>query len=65
MDAIAMNSEDCAEVNTDRCIGCGVCVPACPSEAVELLVKDEASYRVPPKNSVEQMVSMAKKRGVL
>ena len=35
-----------ATVNTDECLGCGVCVDACPAEAIKLedghAVVDEA-----------------------
>jgi Fe-S-cluster-containing hydrogenase component 2 len=36
--AIAVNLE-VAEIDYDRCIGCGLCVGACPSEAMDLVVK--------------------------
>jgi Fe-S-cluster-containing hydrogenase component 2 len=35
-------------VDLDRCIGCGACVPTCPSNAVKLRAK--ARETVPPKD---------------
>jgi ferredoxin len=35
-------------VDLDRCIGCGVCVPACPTEALHLAPKGEPV--VPPRD---------------
>jgi Fe-S-cluster-containing hydrogenase component 2 len=45
----ALHSVDGATaVDLDRCIGCGLCVSTCPSEAVRLRAK--ASETVPPKD---------------
>ena len=65
MNALRINAGEVAEVNTDRCIGCGLCVTTCPTEAIRLMAKPEMEYHVPPKNSAEQMMSMAQKRGLL
>jgi Fe-S-cluster-containing hydrogenase component 2 len=62
MDAITI--EEKAVVNADRCIGCGLCAIDCPSESIRLVPK-EGALKVPPKNSAEQMLAMAKMRGVL
>jgi Fe-S-cluster-containing hydrogenase component 2 len=35
-----------AVVDRDRCIGCGVCVPACPTQSINL-VKKPAEVRPP------------------
>ncbi len=64
MEALTMVN-DIAMVNLDRCIGCGLCVTTCPSGAMRLVPKDEGEIRVPPKNSMEQMMTMAQKRGIL
>jgi Pyruvate/2-oxoacid:ferredoxin oxidoreductase delta subunit len=63
MDAIAV--EETAVVDLRRCIGCGVCVPACPTEALALKAKAEDAAYVPPKNTVETYLNMAKERGLL
>jgi Pyruvate/2-oxoacid:ferredoxin oxidoreductase delta subunit len=63
MNAITVDAT--AAVDPQRCIGCGVCLPACPTEALALKVKSEAAPYVPPKNTVETYVNMAKERGLL
>jgi len=63
MDALALD-DLVMRVNLDRCIGCGLCVMSCPEEAIALHPKPEGQRRVPPRNSLEQMLGMAMKRGV-
>jgi len=65
MNALSMNDDDIATVDIDRCIGCGLCVTTCPTEALKLVPKAEAEIRTPPLSTVEQMMCMAQKRGVL
>jgi Pyruvate/2-oxoacid:ferredoxin oxidoreductase delta subunit len=65
MEAIAINEDGVAQVDLDRCIGCGLCVTACPSEAIGLIPKPDAGRRIPPTTSSEQMMQIAKNRGVL
>ncbi len=60
----AITLRDIAEVNVDRCIGCGLCIINCPVEAIALKQKNNAK-KIPPKNSAEQMMELAKMRGVL
>ena len=65
MDAIVLNDNDLAQVNLDRCIGCGLCVTTCPTQAICLEKKPEKEYTIPPKTTLEQMMNMAKDRGVI
>jgi len=65
MEAISMNDDDLAQVNPDRCIGCGLCVTTCPVEAINLTPKPDATLRLPPVNTAEQMMLMAQKRGIM
>ena len=65
MGALTMTDDEVAALDPDRCIGCGLCVTACPSEALSLHPKPQDLQRVPPENSMAQMMAMAVKRGVL
>jgi len=48
MDAISMTADEIAEINLDRCIGCGLCINTCPPEALLLMSKPEEARREPP-----------------
>ena len=52
MDAILEDDGD-YRVSTRRCIGCGVCVTTCPSEAIEMNLRGEPDLDVISKNMVE------------
>ncbi len=65
MDAISMNHEGIAVIDYDRCIGCGLCVITCPSDTILLEKKSEEKRKIPPKNSLEQMLTLAKQRGII
>jgi Fe-S-cluster-containing hydrogenase component 2 len=45
MDALD-SSDGATRVDEDRCIGCGLCVPTCPSEALSLVPKSRET--IPP-----------------
>jgi Pyruvate/2-oxoacid:ferredoxin oxidoreductase delta subunit len=64
MNALNMNDDDLAEINLNRCIGCGLCVTSCPAEAIRLVPKEGEKHRTPPASGIEQMMAMAKKRGI-
>jgi electron transport complex protein RnfB len=65
MEAIAMGADGLAEVRPERCIGCGLCVTTCPEEALALVPKPAEDQRVPPTSMAEQMLLLARKRGLL
>lgn len=62
MAAIRFGDGSTAETNLDRCIGCGLCVTHCPTGAIRLFPKKE--QRTPPPGTAEQMLSMARHRGL-
>ena len=46
----------------ERCIGCGVCVVTCPTEAMSMKSRPEAEHTVPPRNIVDWSVQRAANR---
>ena len=60
-----MTDDGLAQVLTERCIGCGLCVTACPTQAIELMPMPEDQLRVPPASAGEQMKRLAQKRGLI
>ncbi|BBO66217.1 hypothetical protein DSCA_01470 [Desulfosarcina alkanivorans] len=65
MGALTMGMEETVRVDPDRCIGCGLCVVTCPTEALRLIPKAGADCRIPPTSMAEQMMLMAKKRRLI
>jgi electron transport complex protein RnfB len=55
---------DTYQVIKERCIGCGLCVSTCPTEAIHLVRKDESEIVTPPRNEDEWLDIRAKSRGV-
>jgi NAD-dependent dihydropyrimidine dehydrogenase PreA subunit len=47
MDAIVIGEDEHALIDPEHCIGCGICVPTCPSTAVSLVLRESIT---PPPN---------------
>ncbi|MFP4446218.1 MAG: ATP-binding protein [Desulfosudaceae bacterium] len=63
--ALARDDDGLAVLNPDRCIGCGLCVITCPSAALSLHTKaPEEQYQL-PEDGMDQMMTLAQKRGIL
>ena len=64
MDAIQMKG-DVAVIDLNRCIGCGLCAPACVAHAIDLVRKDEKDCYVPPAYIDETYMRIAQERGLI
>jgi NAD-dependent dihydropyrimidine dehydrogenase PreA subunit len=62
VDAIEETDDLVYEVLSERCIGCGVCVLTCPTEAIGLEPRPEDDQIVPPSNIVDWSVERAANR---
>ena len=63
MKAVAVSEKQhTAVVDLNRCIGCGLCVPVCPTESISL-VKKPAERTPPPTREDLYDVIMARKKG--
>jgi ferredoxin len=56
--------EEAYHVIRDRCIGCGLCVSTCPSEAIKLVRKQPEKMVPPPKDEMAWYEERARERGV-
>jgi Na+-translocating ferredoxin:NAD+ oxidoreductase subunit B len=63
MDAI-VETEGYYYVQSETCIGCGVCVIDCPTESITLKLKPEADQESPPVNMVEWFQTRKMSRGL-
>jgi Na+-translocating ferredoxin:NAD+ oxidoreductase subunit B len=56
--------EDAFSVVKEKCIGCGLCISTCPSEAISLVRKPQAEIVQPPADETAWYDERAKNRGV-
>ena len=59
MNAISFKDEY-ASIILDRCIGCGLCIPKCPKNAIKLKKKDK--IKKPPRGHFRLMLSISRKK---
>jgi electron transport complex protein RnfB len=57
-------ADDAYVVLEDKCIGCGLCLSTCPSDAITLVRKSAEDIVLPPVNEEEWYERRAKARGV-
>ena len=63
VNAIA-EGDNAYRVISERCIGCGLCIDTCPSEAIQLIRKEDAEIEPPPKDEMDWYEKRAKIRGI-
>jgi len=56
--------EDAYRVVREKCIGCGLCVSTCPTDAISLVRKEAGEIEAPPQNEMEWYEKRAQLRGV-
>ena len=64
MEALELG-ENTVALDLDRCIGCGLCITACPTESLAMLRKPESEQPEVPKNMIEAAIKLGKARGKL
>lgn len=60
MDAVMVDVT--AQVDLNRCIGCGLCVPTCDVDAIRLKKKDKEQRYEPPDTFVHTYIKIAMER---
>jgi ferredoxin len=56
--------EEAYRVIREKCIGCGLCIPTCPGEAIQLVRKPEEERTPPPRDEMAWFEARGKERGV-
>ncbi len=65
MEAIDLDQGMIAYTTMDRCIGCGLCVTTCPTDAIRLDLKAVNDLKARPKITFGQMMNLAMKRKII
>jgi Fe-S-cluster-containing hydrogenase component 2 len=60
----ALAVENIAQVDARRCAGCGLCILACPQDALHLVRRSEEEILVPPQTEEEWRHLRAEARGI-
>jgi Fe-S-cluster-containing hydrogenase component 2 len=63
MEAIQVNGS--AQIQDERCIGCGLCVTTCDTGALSLERKPEGEQPYIPKDTTENLLRLGRQRGVI
>jgi Fe-S-cluster-containing hydrogenase component 2 len=63
MGAPARRDGDGVRLDPGRCIGCGLCVPTCPTGSLALVRKPAAEQRDVPPTLRKTYIDMARRRG--
>jgi formate hydrogenlyase subunit 6/NADH:ubiquinone oxidoreductase subunit I len=62
VEAVAETDDGAYRVIGERCIGCGVCVETCPSEAMQLVPRPEIEHTTPPRDIIDWSVQRTASR---
>jgi Fe-S-cluster-containing hydrogenase component 2 len=64
VNAISENDDGSYQVVQEKCIGCGLCISTCPTNAIKLVRKPEEQLVAPPLDEAEWSKERGEKRGV-
>jgi Na+-translocating ferredoxin:NAD+ oxidoreductase RNF subunit RnfB len=64
VNAIVETEDASYEVIREKCIGCALCVSACPTEAITMLRKPEEEVVTPPADEAEWFQQRGREREV-